>query len=416
MSASSGPSIQTDGLTFLMDVANPACINASSCVGYNNATQLIKNLVRQSDVTSSSSTLRLGNLNYFTAFAIDYPESSYGGAAASRQGLTPGFNVTSGAKTYDASRALHLWVWNNDTSNWVADSFFTGERLSGHCYDSYVGTAEVDKWVVDFNKIKNTFSNITVIAMGSHRDSYHTTAQYEILRDLGAPSNVDSIIGFSSPEWILVGEPGIGAGNGAWSFQNYSTDPSLVAHMNFGIPFKGNTSNYLNFNGSSDYISLPASVGAFGTGNFTINCWWKSSGTQSNYVAIMEQGFTGSPSNGAWAFKITHNTSIINFTYYNGGIVDNLSSFNINDGAWHNYLAVRSGTNLTLYVDGVSRYSLTLPAGYSFGEGSPVFVGYNPRDGTYINGSLPVLSTYNRALSATEIQQNFNAQRTRYGI
>jgi hypothetical protein len=124
--------------------------------------------------------------------------------------------------------------------------------------------------------------------------------------------------------------------------------------------------NTFSFSGSN-YLTLPASVGAFGTGNFTINCWWKSSGTQSNYVAIMEQGFTGSPSNGAWAFKITHNTSIINFTYYNGGIVDNLSSFNINDGAWHNYVAVRSGTNLTLYVDGVSRYSLTLPGSYSFG-------------------------------------------------
>jgi hypothetical protein len=175
------------------------------------------------------------------------------------------------------------------------------------------------------------------------------------------------------------------------------------------------SSNTFSFSGSN-YLTLPASVGAFGTGNFTINCWWKSSGTQSNYVAIMEQGFTGSPSNGAWAFKITHNTSIINFTYYNGGIVDNLSSFNINDGAWHNYVAVRSGTNLTLYVDSVSQYSLTLPTSYSFGEGSSVFVGYNPRDGTYINGSLPILSVYNRALPAAEIQQNFNALRTRYGI
>jgi hypothetical protein len=174
-----------------------------------------------------------------------------------------------------------------------------------------------------------------------------------------------------------------------------------------------NADNTFRFSGSN-YLTLPASVGAFGTGNFTINCWWKSSGAQSNYVAIMEQGFTGSPSNGAWAFKITHNTSIINFTYYNGGIVDNLSSFNINDGTWHNYVAVRSGTNLTLYVDGVSRYSLTLPGSYSFGEGSPVFIGYNPRDGSYINGSLSTVSTYNRALSAQEVLQNYNATKKRY--
>jgi hypothetical protein len=207
----------------------------------------------------------------------------------------------------------------------------------------------------------------------------------------------------------------------AWTNSSRSTTQSLLdltgrntVTVN-SLTYSNDNNNSFSFSGSN-YLTLPSSVGAFGTGNFTINCWWKSSGTQSNYAAIMQQGFTGSPSNGAWAFKITHNTSIINFTYYNGGIVDNLSSVNINDGTWHNYVAVRSGTNLTLYVDGVSRYSLTLPSPYSFGEGSPVFVGYNPRDGTYINGSLPTLSVYNQALSASEIQQNFNASRTRYGI
>ena len=411
MSASSGPSIQTSGLTFLMDVANPACINASSCVGYNNATQLIKNLVNPLSVTSSSSTLRLGNLNYFTAFAIDYPESTFGGAAASRQGLTPDFNVTSGAKTYDASRALHLWVWNNDTASWVADSFFTGERLSGHCYDSYVGTAEVDKWVVDFNKIKNTFNNITVIAMGSHRDSYHTTAQYEILRDLGAPANVDSIIGFSSPEWILVGKPRLGAGNGAWSFQNYSTNPDQVAHMNFGIPFKGNTSNYLNFNGSSDFITNSSFTGHQTTAG-TITGWAYPTSTSGDLYFVAAGGTTTYGASRA----IRINSGSWCSVNYGSATEDWNGIVNANLNTWQHVAYVWSGTTIRFYLNGVeytnTRSGMVTPLGSVLTIGatswSPVY-GYWP-------GRIGTVQAYNRALSATEVQQNFNAQRTRYGI
>jgi hypothetical protein len=179
------------------------------------------------------------------------------------------------------------------------------------------------------------------------------------------------------------------------------------------LTYSGNT---FTFNGTSDYLTLPSSVGAFGAGDFTISCWWKSNGTQSNYVAIMEQGFTGSPANGAWAFKVSHSSGDFNFTYYNGGIVDNTSGNNPNDNIWHNLVAVRSGTSLILYKDTTSVKSITLPVGYSFGEGSSVFVGYNPRDAAYLKGTLPALQTYNRALSSAEISQNFNALRGRYGV
>ena len=179
-----------------------------------------------------------------------------------------------------------------------------------------------------------------------------------------------------------------------------------------------NSSNQgsLLFNGTSNYLTLSSSVGAFGQGNFTISCWWKSNGSQSNYVAIIEQGFTGSPVNGAWAFKVSHTSGDFNFTYYNNGISDNLSSYNPNDGLWHNLVAVRTGTTLILYRDNVSVKTITLPTGFSFGEGSSIFVGYNPRDGSYLKGYLPILQVYNRDLSSSELQQNYNAMRVRFGV
>ena len=116
-------------------------ITPLGCGGFNGSTQGIKNILNNTLYTFENG-MKLTGRTYYTAFAIDYPESSYGGDAASRQGITPGYDVRSGAKLYDASRALHLWVWNNDTNSWIdngATTYFRGARLSGHCYDNYSG-------------------------------------------------------------------------------------------------------------------------------------------------------------------------------------------------------------------------------------------------------------------------------------
>jgi hypothetical protein len=75
-----------------------------------------------------------------------------------------------------------------------------------------------------------------------------------ILLDLGAPSNLSSLLG-SAPEWILVGKPGLGAGKAyGWSYQNYTTNPAQVAHLNFSLPIYGSKHNYLSFDGIDDRI------------------------------------------------------------------------------------------------------------------------------------------------------------------
>jgi hypothetical protein len=416
-----GPDVSPDGLVFSLDVANRKCISPLGCTGFNNAPQLVKNLVSTSDTINSYNGVKLGNLSYYTSFAIDYPEGSYGGDAANRQGITPGYNVRSGTKTYDASRALHLWVWINSTSSWVPDNYFTGLRLAGHCYDSYVGTAEVDKWVNDYNNIRNTFGNdITVIAMGSHRDSYHTTAQYAILRDLGAPSNVDSIIGFSSPEWILIGKPGLGAGNAyGWVFQNYSTNPDQVAHLNFGLPIYGGTNNYLEFDGVDDYVTV-GSLGSQFT-NFTVEIWFKSdsvtnyrnpidcnwlieNGSYSNLGPRLEQNSAG---NLSWV--VGSGSDVYSFVTL---VPSGLSSIPYH----HAVITKTSSTNFNGYYNGNYTSSLS----FSGWAGSMLNVnigrGFSPSGERWFIGKIPSVKIYNRALTAAEIQQNFNAKKSRFGL
>jgi hypothetical protein len=412
-------SIVTNGLVLALDTANQKCISPLGCTGFNNAPQLVKNLVSTSDTINSYGDVRLGNLNYYTVFAIDYPESSYGGDAASRQGITPGYNVRSGAKTFDFGRALNYAVYNNPTQSWVKTSV----------YDSYLGTAAVNTFVSEYATAVATYPDAVHVVAGSHRDSYHTTAQYNILRDLGAPSNVDSIIGFSSPEWILVGKPGLGAGNAyGWSFQNYSTNPSQVAHLNFGLPIYGTKDNYLEFDGIDDYISSTSLSGSFAS--FTVIIWFYPTSV-SNYENPIDcnysyNGTTGNigprlEMNGSgtlgWLYSDVTNS---NGSYY----VHNVVSSGLAANTWHcAAITYNGGTNTsTTYYNGnatgLSRTSSGSPTGF-VGVMNNVTIGKGFHLGgaeRIFTGRVSNTQIYNRALTAAEVQQNFNATRSRYGI
>ena len=78
-----------------------------------------------------------------------------------------------------------------------------------------------------------------------------------------------------------------------------------------------------------------------------------------------------------------------------------------------------SGTGSRLYINGAliaqdtqSGTITTNANGMSIG----VYGGYNGARGYYYNGGLDIVRVYNKALSATEVMQNFNAHRGRFGL
>jgi hypothetical protein len=416
MGSFSGPKIASNGLVLSIDANNQKSISPLGCTGFSGAAQLVKNLVSSRDTTSSTTGVKLDNLTFYTAFAIDYPEGSIGGDAAGRQGITPGFNVRTGTKVYDASRALHLWVWNNDTSSWVSDSYFHGLRLAGHCYDNYSGGGitgtELALFVSDYNTIKNTFPNCTYIVSGGHRaDTYNVTVR-GIFTDLGMPSGYIDSDFIGAPEWILVGKPGLKQGNAyGWVYQNYPTDTTQVAHLNFGLPIHQGTNNYLGFNGSSDSVSVS---GSRTLSEATFSVWLKRNGAQSNFAGIMFS--RGTSVTGLDFYSTTNNLGY----HWN----DAASSYTFNsglttpDGVWCMAVLTVTATTATFYLcqssgittatNTVAHASTTLDA-LVIGRDAAV-------SARYMNGSIAEALLYDRALTAAEVQQNFNAKRGRFGI
>ena len=416
-----GPTSSSRGVIFSMDASSIRSISGSGNQDYNGAPSVVKNINNKTQSVTSNNGLRLTNVNFYTAFAIDYPESSFGGAAANRDGITPGFNVTSGTKIFDYGRALNYAVYDNKTNTFVKTSV----------YDSYLGTAAVDTFVTEYNEMVRQYPDATHIVAGSHRDSAHTTAQYNILRDLGAPSNVDSIIGFSSPEWILVGEPGLGAGNAyGWAFQNYSTNPTQVAHLIFPLPIKGNKTSGFLFDGANDYINLPQN--------------YQSGFSQATYSFVCKS--TSLPSSGTYRQLYIQEASTWIALYNVGGVIffgidlNNGSGWFDNNGG-HNtgarttstisvntyYHVVYSwdGNTVRVYLNGSLQSTVsTLQAANgrqnvtSLGGGTThrnIGSRYSGGGSNWV-GEINSVVFHNRSLSSQEIEQNYNAYKNRFNL
>jgi hypothetical protein len=151
----------------------------------------------------------------------------------------------------------------------------------------------------------------------------------------------------------------------------------------------------VNFTGSryaETYFDIDASTDfAFGTGDFTIECWINLTHDDAdNYYkrVYMTDGPTGNAS-GNFQIAIVPSTGVVNLWEVSGSL-DVSGSTKVTKAGWVHIAAVRSGSgsnNLKLYVDGVQDLQTTYTTSISPNSGNP-----RPRIGAYAKdtgGSLP---------------------------
>jgi hypothetical protein len=96
------------------------------------------------------------------------------------------------------------------------------------------------------------------------------------------------------------------------------------------------------------------------------------------------------------------------------------SGVNMFDNKWHHVVCTRGSANFNVYIDGVSRASGNGGGSWS---GATVWsdmntqIGNNPNDQYYnLYGSIASVKIYKKYLTAQEVQQNFNSQKSRFGL
>jgi fibronectin type 3 domain-containing protein len=110
-----------------------------------------------------------------------------------------------------------------------------------------------------------------------------------------------------------------------------------------------------NFNGTTDYIEGSASVFDFASKNFTLEAWVKTTSTVAQSIVTSHNPATGKLNNVNLFMSggATGGTIDIDINNGLGTSGSNLNGRKINDGQWHHVAAIRNGTSVVLYVDGM---------------------------------------------------------------
>jgi len=94
--------------------------------------------------------------------------------------------------------------------------------------------------------------------------------------------------------------------------------------------------------------------------------------------------------------------------------VEHISTTVFSIGVWYHIISTFTGGTSTFYVNGEedsSVSSLTLTT-----NTSPLYIGCNNSTNYFVDGRIPFIKLYNRALTTQEVLQNYNATKSRYGL
>jgi hypothetical protein len=149
-------------------------------------------------------------------------------------------------------------------------------------------------------------------------------------------------------------------------------------------PFLQETSRY--FNNSNSYMRIADHESFnFGSGNFTVEFWAKTTSTEDcTSQPIFNQSNSGAGSDSSIFIGMGFNACVYisdgtgwDYNATGSGIV-------CNDNEWHHIAAVRNGTALTIYVDGKAQATTTIPSGFTLGNSTRfIEIGTQNTEGYY---------------------------------
>ena len=206
----------------------------------------------------------------------------------------------------------------------------------------------------------------------------------------------------------------------------------LSGNSNNGTLTNGPTFNSANggsivFDGSNDYATLGASIPTnlrLGQGNFTIDFWVYPNGTGTYSIC----GNLNDADGGGSYWVIINSTyaglHTVQFGY--AGIFDVGAGYKFGTTAlpinvWSNVILSRIGTTMTCYINGSSYATPITVNNFTGNFNIDYLIGMSKSGGGFssypLNGRLAILRIYNGVgFTQSEISQNYNATRARFGL
>jgi len=201
-----------------------------------------------------------------------------------------------------------------------------------------------------------------------------------------------------------------GSGTGWYNLSGTVNSGSLKN----GPTFSGANRGTFVFDGTDDNVQLGNASAFLPTSAITINCWAKTNVVQV-YKKIFVTVAVGTQSVTGVYFSLGPATDNI----YLGIITNNGSQYatsttNPSTTLFSNFCGTYDGANIRLYLNG-TLLATQAHTGTIVNSGIGRISGYD-NGGEIWDGNISTVSIYNRALTATEVLQNYNATKTRFGL
>lgn len=177
-----------------------------------------------------------------------------------------------------------------------------------------------------------------------------------------------------------------------------------------------------HYDGINKRIIVPSSAITNLQKNFSFEVWFNKQGvgsTGSSYDSIFQKegGLSGFPVYGIRASTEANPTNLVMYFAFDGSgshAQATIKSNGITIGEWVCcFVTVSSGRVAKGYYQGELEASTTLSADLK-DENNTCTIGEG--DNRYWNGYIPIVKIYNRELSASEVKQNFDAIKSRFGL
>jgi hypothetical protein len=186
-----------------------------------------------------------------------------------------------------------------------------------------------------------------------------------------------------------------------------------------GPSFDSASGGSIVFDGTNDYILLP-NIAVSTLPSFSI-CFWANTVSGGTNTTVYSEGTPSSwPDN---LFIIYYGDTAFGgqtaggVRVWFGNSSRLLGTTDLRNTGWNFISYVQDSTSSRqIYVNNTVQSTNTTLITSTATHAS---IGANNNNGTYVqffNGNLSALSTYNRALSSQEILQNYNSQKSRFGL
>ena len=201
-----------------------------------------------------------------------------------------------------------------------------------------------------------------------------------------------------------------------WNDLTYNLN---VGTLTNGTTYSTSNGGVLSFDGVDDYVYFSNS-GQFTPPNISIEVWLKPNNTASPYNQNFLRLESGILPALLMAFQDGGNTLGFGMATSNDGygeldVTINGSDYN---GKWKHIMATYTSGAKKLYVNGtLVGQDLTLTGTLVPNNSNPMSIGsWILNTSESFNGDIAITRIYNKALSSTEVLQNYNAIKGRFGL